>query len=118
MQKNSLNFEPGDIVVADILYSAQAGIKRRPVIVISNATHNKLSSNIIVLSISSTPPKTNYDIKLTNQDLDNGKLKVDSKILVDFPTTLEKAIVSEKIGKISKKKLQEVKQKLRELYEL
>ncbi len=62
--------------------------------------------------------KAKFDVKLKNSDLLEGELKTESKILTDFPTTMEKNLVSQKIGKITRQKLQEVKQKLRELYEL
>ena len=118
MQKSYSGFEQGDIIVADILYSRQVGVKRRPVLVISNARHNKHSANVIVLSVSSTEIKTPYDVPLTNKDLVKGELRLESKILVDFPTTLEKTLLTQKIGKISEQKIREVKQKLKELYEL
>ncbi|MBU2100095.1 type II toxin-antitoxin system PemK/MazF family toxin [Candidatus Micrarchaeota archaeon] len=118
MQKNSLNFEQGNIIIANILYSQQVGFKRRPVLVISNSKYNKHSDDLIVLSVSSTEPKEKYDLKLTNKDLTEGELRVDSKILTDFPTTIEKSVVTESIGKISNQKLKEVKQKIKELYEL
>lgn len=118
MQKNSLSFEQGDIVVANILYSQQIGFKRRPVLVISNSNYNKHSEDIIVTSISSTPLKAKYDIKLTNKDITEGELRTESKILTDFPTTMEKNLIAQKVGKISAQKLKEVKQKIKELYEL
>lgn len=118
MQKNSSSFEQGDIVVADIVYSQQFGFKRRPVLVISNTSYNKTSSDLIVVSISSTQPKSKYDLKLNNGDLEEGELRTESKVIVDFPTTIEKTLAAQKIGKISKEKLKEVKQKIKELYEL
>ena len=118
MPKSSLSFEQGDIAVADILYSQQAGLKRRPVLVASGSDFNRQSDDIIVLSISSTPPRSKFDVKLSADDLAEGELRVESKILADFPTTIEKALIAQKIGKISKQKLAEVKQKTRQLYEL
>ncbi len=118
MQKNSSSFEQGNIIVANILYSQQVGFKRRPVLVISNSNYNKHSEDLIVLSVSSTSAKAKYDVKLTNKDLGRGELKVESKILVDFPTTIEKKLITKNIGKISSQKLKEVKQKIKELYEL
>ena len=118
MQKSYSSFEQGEIVAADIIYSQQVGFKRRPVLVISNSGYNKQSEDLIVLSISSTQPKAKYDIGLTNKGLVAGELRTESKILADFPTTIEKNLISQKIGKISKQKLQEVKQKIKELYEL
>jgi len=118
MQKNSSSFEQGNIIVANILYSQQVGFKRRPVLVISNSKYNQQSEDLIVLSVSSTPAKAKYDVKLTNKDLDEGELRVESKILTDFPTTIEKNLISQKLGKISNQKLKEVKQKMRQLYGL
>lgn len=116
MQKSSLNFEQGDIVIADIVYSQQIGFKRRPALIISNTNYNNHSEDIIITSISSTPTRTKYDVKLTNKDLLEGELKLESKIITDFPTTIEKTLIPQKIGKISNQKLKEVKQKIRSLY--
>jgi mRNA interferase MazF len=118
MQTNYSSFEQGDIVVANIAYSQQIGFKKRPVLIISNTKYNQKSGDVIVTSISSTEIKSKYDIKLTNNNLEEGELNLESKILTDFPTTLEKELIGNKIGKITKEKLKEVKNKLRELYEL
>jgi len=47
-----------------------------------------------------------------------GELRAESKILADFPTTIEKDLIAQKIGKISSQKHRKVKQKIKELYEL
>ena len=118
MQKNYSSFKQGDIVVANIAYSQQIGFKKRPVLIISNTKYNQNSGDIIVTSISSTEIKSKYDIKLLNNDLTEGELNLESKILTDFPTTIEKELIENKIGKITEKKLGEVKNKLSELYEI
>jgi len=118
MQKNSSSFEQGDIAVADIVYSQQFGFKRRPVVIVSNTEYNKTSLDLIVISISSTQPKSEFELKLTSKDLAEGELKVESKIIVDFPTTIEKNLKIQKIGKITEQKLKEVKQKIKQLYAL
>ncbi len=71
-----------------------------------------------MISISSTEIKSKYDIKITNENLEDGELNLESKILTDFPTTIEKELIENKIGKITKEKLKEVKEKMRELYGL
>lgn len=115
---NSLNFEQGDIVVAEILYSEQIGLKTRPALIISNTKYNKKSEDIILLKITSQLKKTNYDIGLSNNDLESGQLTKSSMIMIDNPVTTYKEMIRRKIGKITKKKLSEVKEKLSELYEL
>jgi len=116
MHINYSSFEQGDIVVANIAYSDFSEIKRRPVLVISSTEFNSNSGNIIALNISSSKIKSKYDSALFNKDLTEGELLLESKIMADFPTTLSKNLVSQKIAKVSEKKLEEVKEKIRELY--
>jgi mRNA interferase MazF len=115
---NSLNFEQGDIVIAELLYSEQIGLKIRPALVMSNTKHNKQSDDIILLKITSSEKKTKYDIPLKAKDIENGKLKNESTIMVDNPVTTYKGVIQTKVGKITKDKLKEVKNKMCELYEI
>jgi len=115
---NSLSFEQGEIVVAQILFSEQIGIKTRPALVISNNKFNKKSEDLILLKITSNSKKTEYDIKLTNNDIEEGELKTESQIMIDNPVTTYKGMIKNKIGKISNQKLKEVKQKIKKLYNL
>jgi len=118
MQTNYLNIKQGDIIVTQIHYSDLSGLKTRPALVISNSEYNINSGNIIVLSISSTQPGSKYDVNINKFDLNEGKLKVESKILTDYPAAISKNIISSKIGAITQNKLTEVKQKIFELYKL
>ena len=115
---NFLNFEQGDIVIAELLYSEQIGLKLRPALVISNTNYNKKSDDIILLKITSKDKKTKYDINLIAEDMETGKLKSRSQIMIDNPVTTYKGVIQTKVGKINQAKLKDVKQKMREFYEL
>ncbi len=115
---NYSNFERGDIIIAQILFSEQIGVKTRPALVISNTKYNKNSEDLILLKITSKSNKTNYDIPLTNKDLEEGELIKESTIMVDNPVTAYREIISQKIGKINKQKLKQIKDKIKELYEI
>ena len=115
---NSSNFEQGEIVVAQILFSEQIGIKTRPALVISNSKFNKKSDDLILLKITSKSKKTEYDVKLSNEDMEKGELRTESQIMVDNPVTTYKKMIQTKIGQVKQQKLKEVKQKIKELYEL
>jgi len=115
---SSLNFEQGDLVVANFLFSEQIGSKRRPALVVSNSKFNKKSDDLILLKITSKGNKTQYDVPITPKDLEIGVLKSESNIMVDSPVTTYKKLIESKIGKISNQKLKEVKEKIKELYEL
>ena len=118
MHMSSLCFEQGDIVVANLIFSEQIGAKRRPALVISNSKFNKGSDDLILLKITSKEGKTKYDVLLTPKDLEEGQLKTESQIMVDNPVTTYKKLIESKIAKVSDQKLREVKQKIKELYEL
>jgi len=115
---SSLSISQGDVLVSEIPFTDFSGSKRRPVVVISNSQYNTNSGNVIVLSISSTQPGSKYDSALLPNDLEEGELKRESKILADFPITLSKRVVLGRVGRITNKKLLEIKEKIRELYEL
>lgn len=115
---NSLSFEQGEIVIAELLYSEQIGAKVRPALVISNTTYNKHSDDIILLKITSSEKRTKYDLTLRAGDMEKGKLKNESIIMIDNPVTTYNGVIQTKVGKITKEKLKEVKQKISELYEL
>jgi mRNA interferase MazF len=115
---NSLSFEQGDIVIAQLLFSEQIGLKIRPVLVISNTKYNKENDGIILLKITSAGKKTKYNLTLIEEDMQIGKLKQESTIMVDNPVTTYKGMIQTKAGKITKEKLNQVKEKMAELYEI
>ena len=84
---NSSNFEQGNIVIAQILFSEQIGLKTRPALVMSNTKYNKNSEDIILLKITSQSKKTKFDIELNNKDLEKGELTKTSMIMADNPIT-------------------------------
>ena len=115
---NSLSFEQGDIVIAQLLFSEQIGLKIRPVLVISNTKYNKENDGIILLKITSAGKKTKYNLTLIEEDMQIDKLKQESTIMVDNPVTTYKGMIQTKAGKITKEKLNQVKEKMAELYEI
>jgi mRNA interferase MazF len=115
---NSSSFEQGQIIVAPIPFADYMAGKIRPALVISKKEYNEKSEDLIVLKITSKEKSYPFDVKLGEADLATGKLKQESVIQADFPVVIEKKSITQNIGKISDKKLAEVKQKLKELYEL
>lgn len=118
MPMKSSNYEQGDVVVANLLFAEQAGRKIRPAIVISKTGYNQQSEDIILLKISTKGYETEYDIGLTNKDLNGGKLQQDSKIMVDNPVTIFKDEIGMNFAKISESKLKEIKEKMKVLYNM
>ncbi|MBR6613560.1 MAG: type II toxin-antitoxin system PemK/MazF family toxin [Clostridia bacterium] len=98
----------GDIYYADlgkVVGSEQSGI--RPVVVVQNNLGNKYSNTVIVLPITSRVKK-----KLpTHVSISKNKygLEKDSIILVEQIRTLDKSRLKERIGRVDKKVLDEIK---------
>ncbi|HNV01571.1 MAG TPA: type II toxin-antitoxin system PemK/MazF family toxin [archaeon] len=115
---SSSNFNQGEIIIAPIPFSNLVQAKLRPALVISSKKYNNKSEDIIVLKITSKGNEYPFDIALKTKDLDLGELNSESIIQADFPVVLEKQSIIKSIAKINQKKLEEVKQKICELYEL
>lgn len=118
MPTNSSSFKQGDVVIASLLFAEQVGTKVRPALVISNSKYNMQSEDFVLLKISSKERMEQYDVPLSNTDLQDGMLQMESKIMIDNPTTAYHRMISRKIGFISETKLNEVKQKIRQFYEI
>lgn len=110
-----MNFEQGDIVTLKLPFSDLKGSKLRPVLVISNNQFNGVSNDLIVAKITGSFFHSNWEIKLTNRNLETGKLKKTSYIDVGFIFTIEKSIVRDKIAHIKKPILDLILEKLNEI---
>lgn len=115
---SSSNIKPGQIIIADVRYSDQEGSKRRLGLVVSSATYNAKSPDIVMLKITSKPRKNNFDCVLTNASTNKKMLAKESFIRADFPVVLVKDNVLKQVDEVNSAKLVEVKSKIKELYEL
>jgi len=115
---SSSSFEQGDIIVAVLPFSDQNGMKRRPALVMSGTKYNKSSSDIVLLPITSKKNAGRYIANLSGGDVVEGHLKVESQIKAGSPVSFYTELVEGKIGKISARKLAEVKKITSELYDL
>ncbi len=114
----NFSLEPGEIIFTDFLFSNFDGSKRRPALVISNRINNAKNDDIVVLKITSQNKDSEFMLEIKPKDLIEGQLKKQSFIKTDFLYTVEKTKVFGEKGKLSKEKLNEVKEKLRKLFEL
>lgn len=113
-----MTFEPGDIVVADIIFSSQTGAKLRPALVVSSKRYNSRSDDAVVLKITSKSKDYPFDVSISQQDLAEGALKMESVIQADFPVVIDQSLVKQKIGEVNAQTLARVKAKMKELFEM
>ena len=76
-------YKQGDILLIPFPYSDLTAIKQRPVLVLSNSHYNASHQDIVVAAIASNVSDNEYSIYITFEDLEEGQLRVDSKICVD-----------------------------------
>lgn len=103
-----MNIKRGDIYYADlspVVGSEQSGI--RPILVIQNDIGNKFSPTIIGVPITSKA-KINMPTHISIEGNKYG-LDKDSIILTEQIRTLDKTRLKEKVGKLDKKTLLQVK---------
>jgi mRNA interferase MazF len=89
-----------DIVLLRFPFSDLHGSKVRPALVISNDIYNSKSEDFIAVAITSNLKTRGYSIFLTNENLLEGKLIVNSKIKPDKIFSANKKLVRMNIGMI------------------
>ena len=92
-----------DIILLPYPFSDRKESKVRPAVIISSTAFNRNSSDIIAIPMTSNLEKRRrHDILITDRDLENGVLIVNSKIKTDKIFTVEKKLIKKTIGRINK----------------
>ncbi|MGI9567389.1 MAG: type II toxin-antitoxin system PemK/MazF family toxin [Nitrosopumilus sp.] len=103
--KSGIKLERGDIVLVPFPFTDMSQSKLRPVLIISNVSYNKASSNFVCCGITSNLNNKKNSILLDNVDMKSGELVKKSRIKFDNIFTLQKDLAVKKIGQINSKKL-------------
>ncbi|MDL2229803.1 type II toxin-antitoxin system PemK/MazF family toxin [Treponema sp. OttesenSCG-928-L16] len=99
-------YKRGEIVLIPVPFSNLSSVKKRPVLIISNASHNRINSDMIVVAITSNLQQKG--IVIETKDLVAGELPRTSLIRCDKIYTLEQAIVIKQFGIVSENILKKV----------
>ncbi len=91
-------FEQRRIILANVNFSDGSEIKKRPVVVISNDTFNNKGQDVICCPL--TTKCSGKGIKISNSEMEEGKLPEDSEIKSQYPFFLRKNQFSADIGKV------------------
>ncbi len=110
-------YKQGDILLIPVPFSDLASQKKRPVLVLSNFQYNKKADDIVVAAITSNLEDKGYTLLISNNDLDEGELKVNSCIRADKIYTLSQHIVLKKFGSVKNYVFSKVKEKINILIE-
>lgn len=92
-----------DIVLLIFPFSNLSASKVRPALVISNNQYNAKFEDLIAVAMTSNLKTRGHSILVTDEDLEEGKLIVNSKIKPDKIFSASQKLVRTKIGRIEKK---------------
>ena len=76
--------------------------KVRPAIVLSNNGYNRLSEDFVAVPLTSNLKFRDYAILITNEELESGRLIVESKAKVDRVFSVSQKLVRMKIGRLNR----------------
>ena len=103
-------YEQGEIVLAPFPFTDLSMTKQRPVLIISNDSYNDKTQDLVTCGITSNPKNTDFSVLITNKDLINGELPVESRIKIDKLFTLSQSVIKKKLGKIKIDVFEKVKE--------
>ena len=107
--------EQGDILLVPIPFTDFSSQKRRPVIVISNNSYNKKTTDVIVVAMTSNPVEADYSFSITSDDLAKGTLNHPGKVRVDKIYTISTSIVVKTFGRVKEEVLGKIRKELQRL---
>lgn len=108
-------YKQGDILLIPIPFSDLTSSKKRPVLVLSNNDYNTKTEDIIVAAVTSNITSKEYSIFISDEDMQEGNLHVNSCVRVDKIYTLSQSIVIKKFGAVKPEIINNVQEKLRKL---
>ena len=97
-----------EILLIRFPFSDLVGSKVRPVLVLSNNVYNRRHSDVLICAITSSPRPHEYAANLTTGNLEQGVLKVESRVRANTITSIEQGIVLKRKGRVTKPKYQQV----------
>ncbi len=112
MMKSGIMFEQGDIVIIPFPFTDLSAVKQRPVLIISNREYNHSAEDIVVCGITSNLEEASFSVMVSNCDLSEGKIPVESRIKVDKLFTLKQSLIIKKVAHIKPDILKKVKEEI------
>lgn len=106
-------FVKGDVVVVPFPFSDLSQAKRRPALVVAQLT----GDDLILCQITSQAVSDSYAVVVTNRDFSDGGLNRNSNIRPNRLFTADKRIILYKVGHLKIKKLQDVIDKIIDIFQ-
>lgn len=108
MPSGKVTYRQRDILLTRFPFSDLVGSKVRPVLVLSNDVYNRRHRDLLVCAVTSSLRTHEYASSLSTTDLEQGVLKVESKVRADTITSIEQRIILKQIGRVTRSKYEQV----------
>ena len=108
MPSGKVTYRQRDLLLTRFPFSDLVGSKIRPVLVLSNDVYNRRHSDLLICAVTSSPRAHEYAASLTTGDLEQGVLKIESKVRADTIISIEQRIVIKRIGRVTIPKYQQI----------
>ncbi|MEW6542670.1 MAG: type II toxin-antitoxin system PemK/MazF family toxin [Nitrospirota bacterium] len=111
-----IDCDHGDVVLVNFVFSDESGVKRRPALVLSVPRYHQKRRETIVAAITSNVSRILFgDFKL-NDWRQSGLLH--PSVVTGVVRTIKQDMIHRKLGSASESDFQEVRQRLREVFDL
>lgn len=105
----------GDIVIIDFPFTDFSEFKERPALVVSNT--DVPSPDFIFCEVTSRNRESKLDVTLSSNDLKKGRLPKTSYVRLFRVAVFHKDLVKKVVARVSDKKMKEVYEKIKLLFE-
>ena len=105
----------GEIVLIPVPFTDLSSSRRRPVIVVSNDSYNRATTDMVVVAMTSTSAHGPYSFTITSADLAAGTLNHPGTVRADKIYTLSQGIVVKGFGKVTDVTLDRIRRILADL---
>ena len=105
-----------EIVLLPYPFSNLEGMKVRPALIVSNEFFNKKSADCLAVPLTTIIKDEPYSVVIDNNDMATGELMKQSRIRADKIFSVEKNLVTIKIGIVKEKTFEKVKQEIIKMF--
>jgi mRNA interferase MazF len=116
-----MNYQRGDVVLADVTYSDRTGSRRRPALVVSTDTNNAVIDDVILVAISTQTRRgalTHLSVDPTDANGQSSGLLMQSYIQCENIFTFDQSLILKRLGVSSPTLLQQVNDYLKTALDL
>lgn len=105
-----------EIVLLPYPFSNLERLKVRPALVVSNNQFNKKSNDCVMVPLTTVIKDEPYSVVIGQNNLSSGKLLKPSRIRADKIFSVEKNLITMKIGKLKDESFEKVKQEIFKIF--